>query len=383
MLNEVRNAILLLWLLICIPFMSHAQKIMVKSDHDQIIETLNKYIEGTSYNYPEMLKEGFMPGAQMFLDHPDMPLFVRTIEEYAKSVGKSKAGEFNGRVTNIISIDRFEGIASAKLEVTIPNLDKRFIDLLLLKKLEDGWKIISKTAASESRVNQDKNALLVLSSARFQGASDLSAGNSFSEVVIAYDEYQKAGYHVDIVSPKGGEVPLAYIDATDSIQLSYLHNADFMYAIQNTNAPEEINPDDYGIIQYTGGSAPIFDIPDNKEIQAIAMHIYENNNGVITAVCHGASGIINLKTNDGKYLVDGKKVNGYPDSHERKDLPHYELYPFIIETELKKRGGDFRFSDKGTPHVEVDGRLITGQNFLSSKEATIKSIQVRQKNTNR
>ena len=195
-------------------------------------------------------------------------------------------------------------------------------------------------------------------------------------MVIAWDEYQKANYYVDIISPLGGEVPLAYINPSDSLQLSYLYNSEFMYTLKNTKKPDEINPDEYDIIQFTGGSAPIFDIPENKDIQKIAMHIYEKNKGVIAAVCHGTAGIINLKTADGKFLVTDKTVNGVPDSHETKSLPHYQHYPFIIEKVLKERGGNFKHSEIRTPHMEVDGRLVTGQNSLSSEMVTKKSIEV-------
>ena len=353
-------------------------QLFAQTDEDQIEVALNGYIEGTSYNYPDRVLSAFMPGANMFLDHPDKPLFVMKIEEYAGRIAKNEPGKFTGRVTNILSVDRFEGIAVAKLEVLIPSMGKRFIDLLLLKKLEAGWKIISKTAGSEVSNQKGKKALLVLSSATFQGDSDLPAGNSFSEVVIAYDGYQKAGYHVDIVSPKGGKVPIVYINATVSIQAQYLFDADFMYALENTNAPDEINPDEYDIVQFTGGSAPIFDIPENEAIQKIAMHIYEKNKGVLASVCHGSAALANLKTSDGKYLVDGKNVNGFPDSHENKSLPHYKQYPFIIETMIKSRGGIFKHSEKGTAHMEVDGRLVTGQNFQSTEMVTQKSIEISQ-----
>ena len=346
---------------------------------EQITETINRYIEGTAYNYPDKLKSAFIPEAKMFLDHKN-PLFVMTIEEYAAHVEKhSEPGKFNGRTTNILSIDHFGDIATAKLEVILPDAEMRFIDLLLLKNLPDGWKIISKTADSESSTTKGDKVLLVVSNAAFQGKSDLAAGNSFSEVVIAYDEYQKAGYHVDLVSPLGGSVPLAYINSGDPLQLQYLYDKDFMYALKNTLKPADISPKEYEIIQFTGGSAPIFDIPQNEEIQKIAMHIYEKNGGVIAAVCHGTAGIINLKTADGKYLVANKNVNGVPDSHESKNLPHYEHYPFIIETVLKERGGIFKHSDIRTPHMEVDGRLITGQNSLSSEMVTKKSIEVRKR----
>ncbi|MEL7534266.1 MAG: type 1 glutamine amidotransferase domain-containing protein [Bacteroidota bacterium] len=194
--------------------------------------------------------------------------------------------------------------------------------------------------------------------------------------MIAYDVYQKAGYQVDILSPLGGPVPLAYVNPADSLQLAYLYNADFMYALQNTHKPAEINPNEYDIVQYTGGSAPIFDVPQNEPIQKIVMYIYEKNQGVVAAVCHGTAGIVHLKTADGQYLVAGKNVNTIPDAQERKDLPHYQYYPFIIENLLRERGGKVHYSDIREPHMEVDGRLVTGQNSVSSEMVSQKTIEI-------
>jgi len=315
----------------------------------------------------------------MFLDKDGQPLFILTIEEYAKGVAKNEPGKFNGRVTNILSIDRFEGIAMAKLEVIIPTIKRRFVDMLLLKKLEDGWKIISKTAAGLPSANQGKKAIIVASNVSQKDNDEFSTGNSFSEMAVAYYEYQKAGYHVDVVSPKGGKIPIAYINPADSFHLASIYNPDFMYALSSSKKPSDINPDEYDIIQFTGGSAPIFDIPKNAAIQKLAMHIYEKNKGVIAAVCHGTAGIVNLKTADGKYLIEGKTINGYPDAHENKDLPLYKNFPFLIEKEVQNKGGHFKYGKKGEAYMEVDGRLITGQNYQSSAIVTKKSIELNER----
>jgi len=336
-----------------------AQSEITTTEEKQIISVINDYIIGTAYSYPEQLKSAFVPNANMFLDKDEQPLWVLTIEEYTKGVAKSEPGKFNGRVTNILSIDRFE-------EVIIPAIKRRFVDMLLLKKLEDGWKIISKTAAGVPSENQGKKAIIVASNVTQKENDEFSTGNSFSEIAVAYDEYQKAGYHVDIVSPEGGKIPIAYINPADSFHLASMYNSDFMYALSSSKKPSDINPDEYEIIQFTGGSAPIFDIPQNTAIQKLAMHIYEKNEGIIAAVCHGTAGIVNLKTADGKYLIEGKTINGYPDAHENKDLPLYKNFPFLIEKEVENRGGHFKYGEKGKAYMEVDGRLITGQNYQSS-----------------
>ena len=67
------------------------------------------------------------------------------------------------------------------------------------------WQIISKsTAGTDSNANGER-FLFILYSAHFHGDSDLPTGVSFSEIVNAYDEFVKAGYSVDFVSPSGQE----------------------------------------------------------------------------------------------------------------------------------------------------------------------------------
>lgn len=42
--------------------------------------------------------------------------------------------------------------------------------------------------------------------------------------------------------------------------------------------------------------------------------------------------------------------------------------PFLLESKLKEEGALFYVAPNFTPHVVVDGRLITGQNPQSSME---------------
>ena len=67
------------------------------------------------------------------------------------------------------------------------------------------------------------------------------------------------------------------------------------------SAPLEINASKYKAVQYIGGGGAMFGVPENKEIQSIVMEVYEKHNGIISSVCHGSAGIVNLKTEDGKY----------------------------------------------------------------------------------
>jgi putative intracellular protease/amidase len=120
----------------------------------------------------------------------------------------------------------------------------------------------------------------------------------------------------------------------------------------------------------------MWDTPDNAEIQKIAVTIYEEQNGVVGAVCHGPCGIVNTKLSDGKYLVEGKKVTGFSNAEEEA-VQLTEVMPFLLESKLKERGAIYSAAPNWAPHVVVDNRLATGQNPASATplaEAMVKML---------
>jgi len=349
---------------------------LAESQKEQIKATLNDYIQGTSYNYPDRILNAFNADAKLLLEKKDVELFEVSAKKYASWFKNDNAGKFSGRIGEILQIEVSGNVASAKVEILLPERKRRYVDLFLLKKLSNKWKIISKTAASDESNQHGKRVLFIVSNALFHGTTKLPAGASFSEIVNAYDEFKKAGFTIDFVSPNGGAAPLSFINTSDELQKQYLYNADFMYAIGNTRTPAEIEPENYRAVQYIGGSNAMYGVAENPAIQKISMDIYENHNGIISSVCHGTAGIAFLKLKNGEYLVKGKRISGYPDEYEAKDREYFKEFPFHITKTVEQHGGDFRISPRGTAHVEVDGRVITGQNHLSSALVAKKMIEL-------
>ncbi|WP_109617969.1 nuclear transport factor 2 family protein [Sediminitomix flava] len=361
-------------------FVFISQNLLAQTNTELVAKTIQDYIKGSSYNNADLIVSAFTKDATLFLSAAD-GFKKYSPQEYASWFENKKEGEFNGRIGEILSIEIEHDIATAKAEILIPARNWRFVDLFLLKKVDDQWKIISKTATKTDIAENGKKVLFIVSNASFYGNTDLSTGNSFSEIVNAYDTFTKAGFNVDFVSPKGGAVPLAYINTSAELIKNYVYNSDFMYALKQTKAPEEINTQDYLAVQYIGGGAAMFQVPDNTAIQEIVMTIYEKQNGIISSVCHGTAGIAHLKTSDGKYLVDGKRVCGYPDEYENPTKSYFKTFPFLITKTIEERGGDFKYSARGKAHVEVDGRLVTGQNYQSSKGVSEKVIELINQNS--
>lgn len=53
-----------------------------------------------------------------------------------------------------------------------------------------------------------------------------------------------------------------------------------------------------------------------------------------------------------------------------------EKVPFLLETKLKELGADFKGDDPFKPFVVADGKIVTGQNPMSSELTAKKVLEV-------
>ncbi|MDP9954540.1 putative intracellular protease/amidase [Epilithonimonas hungarica] len=210
-----------------------------------------------------------------------------------------------------------------------------------------------------------KKILFVVTSHDKKGNTNEPTGYYLGEVSHPWEILHSAGYDIDFVSPKGGKAPVDGLNLEDAVNKEFWENKEYRTKIENTMKPSEVDPSKYAAIFYAGGHGTMWDFPDNTELQNIARKIYENN-GIISAVCHGPSALVNLKLSNGKYLVEGKKVNAFTNEEETA-VKLENIVPFLLEDQLKERGAIFEKSGLWQDHVVADGRLITGQNPQSAK----------------
>ena len=213
-----------------------------------------------------------------------------------------------------------------------------------------------------------KKILVVLTSVEKYPDLDRPTGLWLGEAVHFVHKVQAAGFKVDYVSPQGGYTPIDLhslaADMASPIDWQWYHDKAFMNRLGATLKPDQVNPDDYIAIYYAGGHGVIWDFPDNTQLQALSRRIYEQG-GVVSSVCHGAVGLLNIKLSDGELLIKGKKVTGF--SNEEEELAGLTKHvPYLTETELVKRGAIYQKADAPwAPFAIADGRLITGQNPAS------------------
>lgn len=232
------------------------------------------------------------------------------------------------------------------------------------------------TAQPLKSKKMSKKILFVVTSHDKLGETGESTGYYLGEVTHPWAILVDAGYEIDFVSPKGGNSPFYGANQEDLINQRFLTDQKYQNKIQNTFKPSEINALEYTAILYAGGHGTMWDFADNAELALIAQKIYENN-GVVSAVCHGPAGLVNIKLSNGKYLVDGKKINAFTNEEEIA-VKLENVVPFSLETKLIERGAKFEKSGLWQPHVTVDQRVVTGQNPQSAHgvgEAVLKEIQ--------
>lgn len=120
-----------------------------QSDREQIERVAQDFIDGTVYNDPDLINRSFYPGSYMFLHNDADTVWRISSEAYAAFYDNGRKGQKNNRDGRILTIDVVGDVAYAKLEVVVPFFDKRFYDLLLLKKINGKWLIISKCTSAE------------------------------------------------------------------------------------------------------------------------------------------------------------------------------------------------------------------------------------------
>lgn len=209
-------------------------------------------------------------------------------------------------------------------------------------------------------------ALLVVTSHAKLGETGKATGYYLSEVSHPYAALVERGIRIDIASPKGGQAPLdpSSLDLTDPVNKAFWEQKETKQKLDNTLALASIDPKDYAAIIFAGGHGTMWDFPNEETISTLTRQIYENG-GVVAAVCHGPAALLNVKLSNGEYLVSNKKVAGFSNAEEEA-VGLTKVMPFALQTELEKRGGNYSKAGLWQAHVQVDQRLVTGQNPASA-----------------
>jgi putative intracellular protease/amidase len=209
-----------------------------------------------------------------------------------------------------------------------------------------------------------RTILFVLTSHELKG--NKPSGFFLSEATHPHKVLTEAGHGIHFVSPRGGKAPVDPdgFDLKDEVNAAFWNDPALRAAVEHTRKPSELDASEYAAIFYVGGHAAMWDLPDNLELASLASRIY-GRGGVVGAVCHGPAGLLNVKLDNGEYLVSGKDVAAFTNDEERA-VELDRLIPFFLADRLAERGARHHPAPNWQPKVVISERLVTGQNPASA-----------------
>ena len=209
-----------------------------------------------------------------------------------------------------------------------------------------------------------RRVLIALTSHAEKGHTGQKTGAYLAEITHPEAVFARAGFAIDYVSVRGGEVPLDGVDRKDATNAAFLDDAAKMERLRTTPAPADVAPEHYDAMFFAGGHGTMWDFPSEATLAAHAARIYERG-GVVGAVCHGPAGLVNVTLRDGTPLVRGKEVAAFTNDEERA-VGLTEVVPVLLADALTERGAIHRPGPNWQKNVVVSERLVTGQNPASA-----------------
>jgi putative intracellular protease/amidase len=229
----------------------------------------------------------------------------------------------------------------------------------------------------QAQASDAKKILLIASNLQDMGDPDKhDARNNLWEYAPPYHVFVSHGYQVDFASPAGGAVPFM-LDPLGISSYTIKYEG-FLERANRSLSPAQVKPGDYAAVFIGGGYGTLFDVASNQQLLELMAEIYQSG-GVIGSSGHGAGAFANVKLSNGSFLVQGKRVAGFPDSTEKEKswAKQGKLLPFFVETQLKKNGAVIVNKDNiADKHdVIIDQRLVSTM-FLPSAALVAKEMLI-------
>ncbi|ALI98673.1 type 1 glutamine amidotransferase domain-containing protein [Rufibacter tibetensis] len=220
--------------------------------------------------------------------------------------------------------------------------------------------------------------LIVLTSHSELGNTGEKTGFWIEEFAAPYYVFKDAGAEITLASPKGGQPPIdpksdAPENQTEATK-RFKEDQALQQLLANTKKVRDVFAEDFDSVFYPGGHGPLWDLYESPESVQLIEAFWKSKKPV-AAVCHAPAVLLNVKDENGEPLVKGKNVTGFTNTEEEA-VGLTEVVPYLLEDELKNKGGHYSKTSDWGVHVVKDGLLITGQNPASSEEAAHQLLQL-------
>lgn len=213
--------------------------------------------------------------------------------------------------------------------------------------------------------------LIVLTSHGELGNTGERTGFWIEEFAAPYYVFYDAGAEITLASPKGGQPPIdpkseAPENQTDATR-RFKEDQALQQLLSQTRKLSEVQASDFDAVFFPGGHGPLWDLSSDPDSIRLIEDFWRSRKPV-AAVCHAPAVLLNARDEAGNPVVQGRSVTGFTNSEEAA-VQLTDVVPFLLEDELRNRGGKYSKKEDWAVHVVRDGLLITGQNPASSEEA--------------
>jgi putative intracellular protease/amidase len=223
--------------------------------------------------------------------------------------------------------------------------------------------------------------LVVATSHDQMGSTGHRTGVWLEELATPYYALLDGGAEVTLVSIKGGAIPWdprsLPAEAGDGpgekpeqqeVPASvhrFLADERAMATTRNSPALNSVDLGAFDAVFLPGGHGPMWDAANDETLAQVIGSLFDQGK-VVAAVCHGPAGLVKATRQDGRPIVDGRRVSAFTNTEEEA-VGLTKVVPFLLEDRLKELGGRFERGSDWQPFAIQDGNLITGQNPQSSE----------------
>ncbi len=145
-----------------------------------------------------------------------------------------------------------------------------------------------------------------------------------AELTHPYWAFTEAGYTVEIVSPKGGDLmadgfsdpeDASGYSAADILSLGFKKSERHAALLKGTKSIAEVDLAAFDAIFLAGGQSPMVTMIDDVALHAFVARAYEAGK-VVAIVCHGTCVLLKTRLSNGDLLVKGKTWTGFANAEE-------------------------------------------------------------------
>jgi len=209
-----------------------------------------------------------------------------------------------------------------------------------------------------------KKILLVLTSQDTLGDTGEATGYNVAEASHPWKVFRDAGYFVDFASIAGGQPPRDEVQEDDPVQVEFTQDETVKASLYNPPRVSVVDPSQYDAVYLVGGHGTMWDFTGDADLQKLIASVYDSG-GVVGAVCHGPAGLVDVELGTGVALLSGRKVAAFTNAEE-KAVGKQDVVPYLLQDKLEEQGATVKLADNWEENVQVDERLVTGQNPQSA-----------------